>query len=134
MPFCFESPPENKKDKNRKKKGDARRSTDGLLTCLCTSVIGSRASVRDIAATFEKVYGIQPKIERLGSLEELFDLMHAKKKAEPQNIYAWLPLYVPSGPRVFLFPSLSLGGWREEKKERKEKEENRKPDGVYFHT
>lgn len=41
---------------------------------------------------FEKVYGVKLKLEREGSLDELYNRMHKAKTENPANVFGWLPL------------------------------------------
>lgn len=54
--------------------------------------LGDRKTVPEIAATFQEVYGIETKLERLGSLEDLKSRMHATRAATPDNLYSYLAL------------------------------------------
>ncbi|KAL7622412.1 hypothetical protein AAE478_007917 [Parahypoxylon ruwenzoriense] len=56
-------------------------------------VVGGRASYREIAASFEKVYGVKLKLKRLGSLDDLFKHMHELRKTQPQNLFGYLFLF-----------------------------------------
>ncbi|KIX07842.1 uncharacterized protein Z518_02496 [Rhinocladiella mackenziei CBS 650.93] len=56
-------------------------------------LVGGRASTKEIAVSFEKVYGIKPIIECLGSLEELYVKMHQQREKEPQNLYSYMFLF-----------------------------------------
>lgn len=59
-----------------------------------TIVLGGRATMKEIAASFEKVYGIKPTLESHGSLNDLYKLMHEKREKEPANVYGYMSLYV----------------------------------------
>ncbi|KAH7187523.1 NmrA-like family protein [Fusarium oxysporum] len=54
---------------------------------------GDHVSIRDIAADFKAVYDCEPKLERLGSLDDLFKLMHTTRDRDPSNFGAWLGLF-----------------------------------------
>ncbi|KAH8596195.1 nmrA-like family protein [Bisporella sp. PMI_857] len=56
-------------------------------------VVGGRAKFRDIVDSFEKVYNVKPKLECLGSLEDLYTRMHNLRSADPHNFYAYIFLY-----------------------------------------
>ncbi|KAJ4299352.1 hypothetical protein N0V90_004597 [Kalmusia sp. IMI 367209] len=56
-------------------------------------LVGGRATFREIAESFERVYGVKPKLERLGSLEDLYDRMHELRAKEPQNFMAYIFLF-----------------------------------------
>ncbi|KAH8657221.1 hypothetical protein BGZ60DRAFT_532068 [Tricladium varicosporioides] len=57
------------------------------------NVLGDRKSVKEMAQVYQKVYGIEPRVERLGSLEELFTKMTTVFNKSPQNIFAWMGMY-----------------------------------------
>jgi len=44
----------------------------------------------EIAAVFKEVYGKEPSIKRMGSLEDLYRTMHQVKQRNPGNMWAWL--------------------------------------------
>ncbi|EXJ95695.1 hypothetical protein A1O1_00818 [Capronia coronata CBS 617.96] len=71
--------------------------------------LGACSTTHEIAATYEKVYGIKPKTECLGSLEELYEQMHRLRKNEPENVYSYMfkfyTYYLLSG-RVSVGPNL----------------------------
>ncbi|KAK0666036.1 hypothetical protein QBC41DRAFT_375597 [Cercophora samala] len=52
--------------------------------------LGDRKSTKQLAAEFEEVYGVAPKLECLGTVEELKTKMESTREKEPQNIFAWL--------------------------------------------
>jgi hypothetical protein len=56
------------------------------------NVLGDSKSIKEIASSFEKVYGVPLSLQRLGSLEDLHGKMIAAQKAHPQNTYAWAGL------------------------------------------
>lgn len=58
------------------------------------SVLGDRKSTKQLAAEFEEVYGVAPRLDCLGTVEELQTKMEATREKEPQNIFAWLAEYV----------------------------------------
>ena len=55
--------------------------------------------------SFEKVYGIKPQLEPLGSADELFKLMHKIRDETPHEFFKYMTLYVPPTPPI-LFPPL----------------------------
>ncbi|EXM17085.1 hypothetical protein RAB80_005542 [Fusarium oxysporum f. sp. vasinfectum] len=55
--------------------------------------LGDRKSIKEIAATFDKVYGVKPKLERLGSLEDLKTKMHVLREKNPTDVYSYMPLF-----------------------------------------
>ncbi|KAI6083684.1 nmrA-like family protein, partial [Hypoxylon rubiginosum] len=56
-------------------------------------LVGGRASFREIARSFEKVYGVQPKLECQGSLDDLFNRMHELRRSNPQNLFSYMFLF-----------------------------------------
>ncbi|PWY95939.1 nmrA-like family protein [Aspergillus sclerotioniger CBS 115572] len=54
--------------------------------------LGDRKSIRQIADEFAAVYGKKPRLERLGSLQDLYDTMQATCQKDPSNIFAYLAL------------------------------------------
>ncbi|KAI1141694.1 nmrA-like family protein [Hypoxylon sp. FL0543] len=56
-------------------------------------LVGGRATTREIAGSFEKVYGVKPKLECRGSLDDLYRHMHEMRKKEPQNLFAYMFLF-----------------------------------------
>ncbi|KAK3358484.1 hypothetical protein B0T24DRAFT_693464 [Lasiosphaeria ovina] len=55
--------------------------------------LGDRKSIKDIAASFEKVYGVKPNLERLGSLDDLKKRMHDLRAEDPAAIYSYMFLF-----------------------------------------
>ncbi|OOF93251.1 hypothetical protein ASPCADRAFT_508996 [Aspergillus carbonarius ITEM 5010] len=76
---------------------DAARFTAAVvLDATATGVlrfVGGRASIRDIARSFEKVYGVTPTLEKRGSLDELYKHMHSLRSENPQNVYGYMALF-----------------------------------------
>ncbi|KAI0176529.1 nmrA-like family protein [Hypoxylon sp. FL1284] len=56
-------------------------------------LVGDRASIRDMTKAFEQVYGVQPKLERQGSLDDLFSRMHELQRTSPQEFLSYIPLF-----------------------------------------
>lgn len=56
------------------------------------TVLGDRKSIRQIADEFAEVHGRRPALERLGSIEDLYNKIQATYKKDPANIYAYLAL------------------------------------------
>lgn len=56
------------------------------------TVLGDRKSIVEIADTFESVYGKRPGLNRLGSSEDLYKLMHQKMAEDPANVLSYLNL------------------------------------------
>lgn len=46
-----------------------------------------------MAELYQKVYGVEPKVLRLGSLENLYDKMMSVFKQDPANVYAWMGMF-----------------------------------------
>ena len=57
------------------------------------SVRGDHINIKEIANEFQAVYGQEPGLVRLGSLEDLYNLMHETRDRDPANIRAWLGLF-----------------------------------------
>lgn len=53
-------------------------------------VLGGRATVREIAQSYEKVYGVKVTLERLGSLDDLYKKMHAQRSKDPSNVFSYM--------------------------------------------
>lgn len=69
------------------------RSFLASLGCLMMwLVLGDSISVQDIAATFKEIYGTEAKVQRLGSLEDLYNKLIETRKAQPHNPFAWMSL------------------------------------------
>ncbi|KAI7215983.1 hypothetical protein KC333_g5136 [Hortaea werneckii] len=77
--------------------GDAARFTAAVA--LDSSAVGmqkflgDRKNIFQIAQAMNKTYGVQPKLQCQGSLEDLRRVMHETFAKDPSNIYAWLALY-----------------------------------------
>jgi hypothetical protein len=56
------------------------------------AVLGDKKNIFDIAQAFEKVYGLKPKMQCQGSLDDLHATMHKIFAKDPSNVYAWLAL------------------------------------------
>ena len=55
-------------------------------------VAGDSLTIHELARTWQETTGRQPTVERLGSLDDLKGETARRLKAEPQNMFAWLPL------------------------------------------
>ncbi|KAL4821423.1 NAD(P)-binding protein [Aspergillus spinulosporus] len=55
--------------------------------------LGDRKSIRQIAGTFEEVYGESVTLKCLGTLEELYDHMHHVRSEDLSNIFAHLAMF-----------------------------------------
>ncbi|PVH75921.1 NAD(P)-binding protein [Cadophora sp. DSE1049] len=56
-------------------------------------ILGDSKSPKEMADVYRKVYGAEPKVNRLGSWDDLHAKMTAVFKENPSNIYAWIGLY-----------------------------------------
>ena len=57
---------------------------------LTIPVLGGAASVKDLAKIYEEVHGIKPKLESLGSLDDLYRKMTALRSQYPTNPYKYM--------------------------------------------
>ncbi|CAI7616491.1 unnamed protein product [Penicillium crustosum] len=55
--------------------------------------LGDRKSIKEIAKEFSQVYGLEPKLESLGSKQDLFNTMQAVFNKDPSNIFAYLAMF-----------------------------------------
>ncbi|OTB12158.1 hypothetical protein K445DRAFT_306323 [Daldinia sp. EC12] len=55
--------------------------------------VGGRATIREIAESFEKVYGVKPNLESQGSVDDLYKHMHELRQKNPQNVFSYLFLF-----------------------------------------
>ncbi|KAH9203992.1 hypothetical protein DL95DRAFT_131625 [Leptodontidium sp. 2 PMI_412] len=55
--------------------------------------LGDRKSVKEMAELYQKVYGVEPNVQRMGSLEDLHGKMTAVFKEQAANPYAWMGMY-----------------------------------------
>ncbi|KAJ5876568.1 hypothetical protein N7455_000033 [Penicillium solitum] len=55
--------------------------------------LGDRKSIKEIAKEFSQVYGLEPKLESLGSKQNLFNTMQAVFNKDPSNIFAYLAMF-----------------------------------------
>ncbi|GAA87871.1 NmrA-like family protein [Aspergillus luchuensis IFO 4308] len=55
--------------------------------------VGGRATIQEIAKSYEKVYGTPVTLENRGSLEDLYKTMHDKRTKSPQDIYSYMSLF-----------------------------------------
>lgn len=53
-------------------------------------VRGDAVSAKEIAAIYHEVYDVEPKVQRLGSLDDLHTRLMETRKAQPDNVYAWM--------------------------------------------
>ncbi|KAL7655674.1 hypothetical protein ACMYSQ_007616 [Aspergillus niger] len=55
--------------------------------------VGGRATIQEIAKSYEKVYGAPVTLEKRGSLQDLYKTMHDKRMKSPQDIYSYMSLF-----------------------------------------
>ncbi len=60
-------------------------------------VSGERMTLLDFVEAYHSAHGQPLTVQRLGSLDELAQEIDRRLKAEPQNMYAWLPLMYMRG-------------------------------------
>lgn len=46
-----------------------------------------------MAEVYKRVHAVEPTVERLGSLDDLYATMTAVRTANPHNVYAWMGMY-----------------------------------------
>ena len=56
-------------------------------------MLGDSKSWPEIASIYADVYGVKPKVERQGTLDELRTTMKAVFQKDPKNMYAWIGLH-----------------------------------------
>ncbi|KAK8165419.1 hypothetical protein BKA80DRAFT_342551 [Phyllosticta citrichinensis] len=73
--------------------------------------LGDRKNIHQIAAAMSSVYSFTPSLEPLGSLADLHATMHKKRDSEPENYYAYLPMwyqyYMLNGSTLLVPPGSS---------------------------
>ncbi|KAJ6028744.1 hypothetical protein N7540_004320 [Penicillium herquei] len=57
------------------------------------TVLGGRTTIKELASSFENIYGIKPTLESNGSLDDLYKLMHEKREKTPEDIYGYMSLF-----------------------------------------
>ncbi|KAH8649557.1 hypothetical protein BGZ61DRAFT_546897 [Ilyonectria robusta] len=55
--------------------------------------LGDKKSIRQIAETLEAVYGKKVSLNNLGTMDDLHKTMLQKRKADPRNVFSYLPLF-----------------------------------------
>ncbi|KAB8200611.1 NmrA-like family protein [Aspergillus parasiticus] len=55
--------------------------------------LGGRTTIREIAQSYEKLYGVKASLMRLGSLDDLYKFMHEKRAQNPADIYSYMSLF-----------------------------------------
>ncbi|KAL4815712.1 hypothetical protein BDW67DRAFT_191354 [Aspergillus spinulosporus] len=71
--------------------------------------LGDRKTIHQIAEDFAQVYGKKPRLERLGSLDDLYNTMQAAYQKEPSSIFAYLAMfyqYYCTNGQTYLKPEL----------------------------
>jgi hypothetical protein len=63
------------------------------LTHFTITVLGDRKSVKEMAHLFQEAYGVEPQIQRMGSLEDLHETMISVFKEQPDNPFAWMGMF-----------------------------------------
>lgn len=63
-----------------------------LVYHLTFTVLGDKKNIYEIAQAIKNAYGFTPKLQREGSLDDLYNTMQSSFKKEPSNVYAWLAL------------------------------------------
>ncbi|KAH7110678.1 hypothetical protein EDB81DRAFT_849113 [Dactylonectria macrodidyma] len=66
--------------------------------------LGDRKSIRQIADAFQDAYNERPQLECLGSLDELYKIMHAKREEDLQNKAPYIPLQTHLGVDMNTLP------------------------------
>lgn len=56
-------------------------------------MLGDKKTLRQIAEEYEEVYGVKPKLESKGSMEEGHEKMTALFKQDPKNKWAYLAMF-----------------------------------------
>lgn len=59
----------------------------------CYAVLGDTKSPKELAKTYEEVYGVVPTVECQGSLDDLEKKMRQAFQKEPGNVFAWMGLH-----------------------------------------
>ncbi|RDW93632.1 NmrA-like family protein [Aspergillus mulundensis] len=55
--------------------------------------LGGRTTIKELAKSYEKVYGVPVTLEKRGSLDDLYKTMHELRAKEPQNIYSYMSMF-----------------------------------------
>ncbi|KAL5366595.1 hypothetical protein BJX96DRAFT_161209 [Aspergillus floccosus] len=74
--------------------------------------LGDRRSIREIAQDFAEVYGRTPQLERLGSLDDLYNTMQATFNKDQSNVFAYLAMFYQfycTNGQTYLKPELDNG-------------------------
>ncbi|KAL4744759.1 hypothetical protein BDW72DRAFT_208760 [Aspergillus terricola var. indicus] len=72
---------------------DAARFTARVVLDRQASVVGGRAIIKEIAQSYEKVYGVPVTLEKRGSLDDLYKTMHDLRGKTPQDVYSYMSLF-----------------------------------------
>jgi len=54
--------------------------------------LGDKKNIHEIAQAMKKAYGFAPRLQREGSLDELYSKMQSLLAKDQTNVYPWLPL------------------------------------------
>ncbi|KAJ5453561.1 uncharacterized protein N7458_004517 [Penicillium daleae] len=55
--------------------------------------LGGRTTIREIAQSFEKVFGVKPTLESRGSLDDLYRTMHELRQKNPGDVFSFLSMF-----------------------------------------
>lgn len=58
-----------------------------LTLCWYPLVVGNWKTFKEIADSFAEVYGIKPKVQSLGTMQQLHDKMHAVRAEAPREVF-----------------------------------------------
>jgi hypothetical protein len=56
-------------------------------------VLGDSKSIKEMAKIYQKVYGVEPQLQHMGSLEDLYTSMTAVFQENRGNKYAWMGMF-----------------------------------------
>ncbi|KAL2782779.1 hypothetical protein BJX66DRAFT_345530 [Aspergillus keveii] len=71
---------------------DAAKYTAKVVLGSDAKVPRGRATIQEIAQSYQVVYGVPVKLEKRGSLDDLYRTMHDLRAKNPQNIYSYMSL------------------------------------------
>lgn len=54
--------------------------------------MGDKKNIHEIAEALKAAYGFEPKMQRKGSIDELYARMQKLFAQDPANVHVWLPL------------------------------------------
>jgi len=55
--------------------------------------LGDSKSIKEMAKIYQDVYGVEPQLQPMGSLEDLYNTMTSVFQKAPGNVYAWMGMY-----------------------------------------